>query len=246
MKKVVLITGVSSGLGKATAEKFKKEGFTIVGVSRSKPDIDLDLWIKADITLAEARKHIRQELQSKIGRLDVLINNAGKGAYATWEELPEDGLRDIFELNFFALVEVTRELLPMLKEAKGSIINIASVAGRIHVPCMGAYCATKFAVCAYSDSLRAELKPCGVNVLNVTPGRVNTGFSKRSLGIRTPPETPNGGASAENFAKKLYSAWSRGKKSLVYPGWYKIFIHFVRCFPGIYDHFNIRMWKIDQ
>lgn len=245
-QKVAIITGVSSGLGKAAALKFKQEGIIVAGVSRTRPDIDIDLWIKADVTKKKDRKHILEKIERKFGRADILVNNAGKGAYATWEELPEDDLQEVFELNFFALVALTKKILPLLKKSHGTVINIASVAGKVHVPCMGAYCATKFAVCAFSDSLRPEVKKYGVKVLNVMPGRINTGFSGRSTGGRVPPETAGSGVKAEVFAEKLYTSWKSGRKSLVFPWWYRIFIFGVKLIPDYYDNKNIQLWKLNE
>ncbi len=243
---VALITGASSGLGEALARKFHTKGITVVGVSRHKPEVVSGQWVQADITKPSDREKLLKTLTNKFGRLDVLVNCAGKGSYATWEELAESELRDIFELNFFAVANLTQELLPLLKQSQGTIINISSVAGKMHVPCMGAYCATKFAVCAYSDSLRAEVKTYGVNVINALPGRVNTGFSTRAVGLRKPPETPNGGTNATTFADILYRGWRKRRKNVFYPRWYRLVIWLARTFPGIYDYGNIKIWKLDK
>ncbi|MHB9140027.1 MAG: SDR family NAD(P)-dependent oxidoreductase, partial [Victivallaceae bacterium] len=87
--KVAVITGASSGLGKAAAIRFMQAGVKVAGISRSKPDVELDLWIKADITSPKDRKRILEQITGKFGRVDVLINNAGKGSYSTWEDLSE-------------------------------------------------------------------------------------------------------------------------------------------------------------
>jgi short-subunit dehydrogenase len=246
MSKTVLITGASSGLGEAIAEIFIKNNFKVIGVCRSEPKIKVDYWYKCDITVAEERQELVDKVKSEAGRLDVLINNAGKGNYAPWEEFSEEELRDLFELNFFALVDLTRLFLPMLKESRGTVINIASVAGKSYVPCMGAYCASKFALCAFSDSLRAELKNIGVNVLNVKPGRINTGFSSRALGARKTPETPSGGSTPQGLAKRLFRAYRRKKRSLIYPKSYVFFIWFTRMFPRLYDWAACKAWKLDK
>ena len=166
-----VITGVSSGLGKAMAEYFTKQGVTVYGICRSAPELPPGAeWIRADITKAEDRRMIRQTLEEKGVKPDILINNAGKGIYATWEEMPESDLREVMELDFFAPVALTKELLPLLAETEGTVINVSSVAGRIWVPCMGGYCAAKAAVAMFSNSLRPEIAKYGIRVLDVAHG----------------------------------------------------------------------------
>lgn len=243
--KVAVITGVSSGLGKATAMKFMQAGVKVAGISRTRPDFELDLWIEADITSQEYRKKIQEQITEKFGRADVLINNAGKGSYSTWEDLSEQDLREIFELNFFALNAMTLLLLPLLKASKGTVMNISSIAGDLYVPCMGAYCTTKSAVTAFSNTIRPELKKYGIKVIDAAPGRIDTGFSSRSLGNRQPPHTPGGG-SPDAFADALFNAWRKGRRSLVYPGWNRIAVPILKLFPEVYDRLSIRIWKLDK
>ena len=240
MKKVVFITGVSKGIGKSLALKFKREGFFVAGLSRNKPDFDIDLFIKADLT-KDKPQDVVEKLIEKTGRLDVLINNAGIGLYESWENTNEEDLRYLFEVNFFSVVSLTKASLPYLKETKGDIINVSSVAGKIHVPFMGGYCSSKFALNAFSYSLRAELKPYGINVLNLIVGRINTGFSSRSLGSLKPPETPFG-AKAEDLAEKTFEAYKKRKREIVFPWWYRIFIFIGNRFPDIYDKISLKKW----
>jgi short-subunit dehydrogenase len=242
---VAVITGVSSGLGKAAAVEFMRHGIKVAGVSRSKPDFEPDQWIEADITTPEGREQVLKQTTEKFGRVDLLINNAGKGAYSTWEELSERDLRDIFELNFFALNAMTVMLLPLLKESKGTVMNVSSIAGDLYVPCMGAYCASKSAVTAFSNTIRPEVQRYGIKVIDVAPGRIDTGFSSRSLGNRQPPHSPGGG-SPEAFASALFKAWRKNCRSLIYPGWNRIAVPMLKIFPGIYDRLSIRIWKLDK
>ncbi|WP_457640819.1 SDR family NAD(P)-dependent oxidoreductase [Persephonella sp.] len=242
MEKVVLITGVSKGLGKALSEKFRSENFLVAGVSRSKPDFNIDLFIQADLTQEDNCKNIIKETVEKFGRIDVLINNAGVGLYESWETSNMKDIRKLFELNFFAVIYLTKEALPFLKKTKGSIINVSSVAGKLYVPYMGAYCSSKYALNAFSDSFRAELKPYGIHVLNLIVGRINTGFSSRAMGSRKPPETPFGG-SPEKFAEKTYRAYIKRKREIWYPYWYKYFVKLAQLFPEIYDRESYKKWK---
>lgn len=243
MKKTVFITGVSSGLGKYMALKFMKEGFSVAGVSRTKPDFELDFWMQADITSDADRNLMISEFRKKFNNLDVLINNAGKGIYEKWENTSEAELRDIFELNVFSLVAVTGLFLPMLKETKGTIINISSIAAVIYVPCMGPYCATKSAVSAFSDTLRVELYSSGVHVMNVMPGRISTGFSERALGKLRPPATP-GRSAPELFAEKLFAGYRKRLKQMIFPAWYVFLIYLMKFFTGFYEKQNIKKWKL--
>ncbi len=242
MDKVILITGVSKGLGKALAKKFKEEGFSVCGVSRSIPDFDIDYHIQADLTLKEHIDKVYSLFFKRFNRLDVLINNAGIGLYESWKDAKEEDLRTLCELNFFSYVFMTQKFLDALIETKGSIINVSSVAGKLYVPYMGAYCASKYAINAFSDSLRAELKPYGVHVLNLIVGRINTGFSKRALGSKKPPETPFSG-SPEKFAEVVFKAYKKKKREVTYPFWYKFFIAFGRVFPDVYDYLALKSWE---
>jgi len=240
-----LITGVSKGLGRAFAEKFRAEGFAVAGVSRSKPNFEIELWLEGDITDPGFRRSLPSALKLQFARLDVLINNAGIGGYETWEQAKEEDVRKLFELNFFAPILLTQELIPLLRENKGTIINVSSVAGRLAVPCMGAYCASKFAIDAFSDSLRVELKPENIHVLNLTVGRINTGFSSRSFGAKKPPGSPGGNSSSpEGLAAKTYRAYTRKHRNITYPAWYAPGIVLMKLFRGIYERENIRRWKL--
>ncbi|RMA97274.1 SDR family NAD(P)-dependent oxidoreductase [Hydrogenothermus marinus] len=244
MEKICLITGVSRGLGKALANKFKKEGFIIIGVSRSKVDFDIDFHIQADITKKEDIERIIKEFEKNFDKLDVLINNAGIGLYESWKKTNEEDLRKLFELNFFAPVLLTQRFLKYLKKTKGTIINVSSVAGKMHIPYMGAYCSSKFALNAFSYSLRAELQPYDINVLNLIVGRIKTDFSSNALGsIKITPNTPVLGSSPEKFAEATYKAYKKRKREIVYPYWYKFLIYFSNLFPSIYDKLALKKWQ---
>ena len=243
MNKVVVITGASSGIGESMASKFKAEGFIVVGISRSQPKIEVDLWSKTDLTVKQERLEAFQKISDEYGRCDVIINNAGVGLYDTWENIDEDTLRMEFELNFFSVVHMTQLFLPLLKESKGTVINTSSIAGKIYVPCMGSYCATKSAVYMFSHSLRAEVKQYGVNVLNLIVGRINTGFSSRSYGEMFPPSTPGGGC-PDTLANKVFKAYQKKKRQITYPLWYEAVVPFVKLFGTFYDNANIKKWGL--
>ena len=244
-KKIMIITGASRGLGKAIALKFMQEGHSVIGFSRNEPDYPLSLWVKGDITEPDSRKLLFEECLQKFGRVDILINNAGRGHYETWEKTTIEDVKELFNTNFISMFAMTQMFIPELTKTKGTIINTSSVAGKLSVPCMGLYCATKYAVNAFSDSLRIELKPKGIRVLNLIVGRVNTGFSNHALGNKRPPVTPGAGK-PEILAEKVYTAYIKGKKEIVYPCWYPLFMAFARLFPAVYEYGNIKKWGLDK
>lgn len=241
---VVLITGITGGFGKAFAGIFAEHGYTVAGISRSKPEFPVDLHIPVDLTDRSSIEKAVETTTSSLERLDVLINNAGIGHYDDWEHMSDDQLRSGMELNFFSVVTLTRLLLPLLKQSGGTIVNVASVAGKMPVPMMGAYCATKYALVAYTDTLRAELKPAGVHVLGLIVGRINTGFSSRALGNRKPPATPFSGE-PDGLARKVLRAIDRRKRQLTYPGWYRFVLFLQRLIPGTFDRIAMKKWQKD-
>lgn len=241
--KTVLITGVSGGLGKAMALEFQKNGFKVIGISRTKPECEIDFFIAADITQAKEREKIFKEVTQHFSTIDVFINNAGIGVYDAWETVKEEELREVFELNFFSVVFLTQLFLPLLKKSQATIINISSIAGKTYFPFMGPYCATKHALSLFSQTLNAELKPYGVRVIDVAPGRIKTGFGQRVKGEkRNTPKTPFL-AKPEDFAKKVFQAYRRKKRTLIFPNWYRLILFFSRYFPSLYDSISLKKWN---
>ena len=161
--------------------------------------------------------------------------------------MSEEDLRNVFELDFFAMVALTKRMLPMLAEARGTVINVSSAAARIWVPCMGAYCAVKAAVAMFSDSLRQEVRRVGIRVLDVAPGQVNTGFSKRSCGTRRPPDSPGSKShTPEGLAKTVYRGWKSGKQRITYPRSLGFFISLVKTLiPSFYDSACRKLWRLN-
>ncbi len=242
-KKCVVITGCSSGIGRSLCKEFLAKGFVVVGVSRTKPDFDITKWIQADITKKDDLNLIFETISKSCDRIDVFINNAGVGIYEEWEKTDISDLRALFDVNFFAPVELSRLAIPFLKKSSGTLINTSSVAGLLYVPVMGGYCASKFALNAFSDSLRVELKKHKIQVISLIVGRINTGFSSRAFGSLNPPETPGAG-SPDKLAEKVFKAYRKRKKSITFPWWYDFVVPFAKIFSCIYDAINIKVWKI--
>ena len=243
--KVALVTGSASGLGQAIKLELEKRSCRVIGLGRKKPDgvADAD-FIVCDLSDPAAVETVAVELAKRTDRLDILVNNAGFGGYATWEELPPEELRRMFEVDFFAPVRLAQLLLPMLSESSGFIINTASVASFAPVPCMGAYSAVKAALASFSATLRAEAGVQNVKVLTLCPGRISTGFSSRAITLRECPDTPGNNVSTVKFARKVVNTALKGKGTLIYPGWYKLFIAFTRKFPEMYMRMALKVWKL--
>lgn len=184
MERSLLITGASTGIGHACALAFDREGWTVFagvrresdGVSLASQASDRLRWLILDVTDSSQINAARDRVERALGGrgLDALINNAGVAIAAPVEFVSLEDLRRQFEVNVFGLVAVTQAFLPLLRQARGRIVNIGSIAGRVTTPLMSPYCASKHAVEAITDALRLELKPWGVEVSVIEPGVVAT------------------------------------------------------------------------
>ena len=243
--KVALVTGSSSGLGCAIANELRQNDFRVIGLGRKRPAdaVDGD-FIECDLSDPAAVEKIPSEVAKLTDRLDLLVNNAGFGGYATWEELPAAELRRMFEVDFFAPVRLAQMLLPCLSKSSGCIVNISSVAALAPVPCMGAYSAVKAALKSFSETLRAEASLQNVRVVTVCPGRISTGFSSRAITLRDCPDTPGNKVDPAKFAHSVYKAVKRNSRQLIYPKWYTFFIKFTRIFPELYMRMALKVWKL--
>ena len=189
----VLITGASSGIGRATALYLAERGFQVIGTSRSlerltelqSEALSRDLPITAveiDINNDEAVDSAVQRLLDEHGTIDVLVNNAGYGLWGPVESLTIDEVKSQFETNLFAAIRLIKPVLPgMVREGRGTVINISSIEGRLATPFNGAYAASKFALEGLSEALRIELWPLGVRVAVVEPGLFRTGFFENQV-----------------------------------------------------------------
>ena len=186
MEETALVTGCSSGIGRATAELFAEEGWTVYATSRDPADI-ADLaeagceTAGLDVTDARDVERVRDRLLEETGRVDCLVNNAGYAQYGPLEDVPTDRLHEQFDVNVYGPHRLVRAVLPTMREqGEGTIVNVSSISGRVSTPGYGAYAGSKFALEAMSDALRAEVEGLGVEVVLVEPGPVETGFRERA------------------------------------------------------------------
>jgi NADP-dependent 3-hydroxy acid dehydrogenase YdfG len=186
MNKVYFITGTSTGFGRALTEAVLERGDRVVLTARKTEAIedlarenqDNALAVKLDVTNAEERTAAVRAAIERFGRIDVLVNNAGQGSLGAVEGFSSEQIRKQFEVNCFGVIEMTRAVLPVMREQKsGHILNVTSIGGLASMGGFAIYCATKFAVEGFSEGLRDEVKPLGISVTIVEPGAFRTNFA---------------------------------------------------------------------
>lgn len=208
-KRVVLITGASSGMGKAIAENLLKENMIVYAAARRLSEME-DLkqrgafTLAMDITKEEDIVSAVETISENHGGVDILINNAGFGMYGAMEDTAISDARYQFEVNLFGLARLTQLVLPyMRKQKSGTIINISSMGGKMYTPLGSWYHASKHALEGWSDCLRLELKEFNINVVIIEPGIIDTAFGT----IMTAPMLKRSGNSAyASLARRLASA----------------------------------------
>jgi NAD(P)-dependent dehydrogenase (short-subunit alcohol dehydrogenase family) len=178
-----LITGATSGFGRTITEAALDRGDSVVATSRRTDGLDdlagddRVLVMRLDVTDAAQREAAVAAALDRFGRIDVLVNNAGRTQVGAVEETTDDELRFLFELHFFAPAALTRLVLPAMRaQGGGAIVQMSSVGGQVTAPGFSAYCATKFALEGLSETLQAEVEPFGIRVLIVEPGAFRTGL----------------------------------------------------------------------
>ena len=177
MKKIILVTGASSGLGLATASLLCAQGHIVYGTSRSNNGIKNIAFhsLQMDVTEDASVQAAVEKIIVKEGRIDVLVNNAGNSIVGPLYSMKVNDMEKQFAVNFFGVVRVSTAVLPgMIEKRKGLVINISSLAGLFGLPYQGLYCASKFALEGYSQSLRMELQKTGIYVTVINPGDFKT------------------------------------------------------------------------
>jgi NAD(P)-dependent dehydrogenase (short-subunit alcohol dehydrogenase family) len=183
MQKVILVTGASSGFGKAIAAHLTTLGHIVYGTSRNPSPEQRDYHlIRLDVTDEQSVNSAVESLMAAEGRIDVLINNAGMGIGGALENFSEQEARLQLDTNFSGMARTVKAVLPHMRSRKsGMIINISSIGGLMGLPFQGHYSAAKFAVEGYSEALFMEVKPYGIQVVVVNPGDFRTGFTSSRI-----------------------------------------------------------------
>ncbi|MGC9106098.1 MAG: SDR family NAD(P)-dependent oxidoreductase [Thermoprotei archaeon] len=214
---VAIVTGSSKGIGLATVRLLKEKGYATVGVSRS-GEGEADVELKADVSSKEDVRRVIDYVVSKYGRLDVVVNNAGFGVYGyIWETPLEEEEYEVKTL-FLGVLYFTKFALPvMIKQGRGSIVNVASQAAYVSMPTLLVYSSMKAAVAHFTNGLWASLKGTGVRVSGVYPGPVRTSFTSHPSFKGTEPKFNSLAVEPERVAKAIWKAIRTGKREIYVP-----------------------------
>jgi short-subunit dehydrogenase len=250
--KIVVITGASSGIGKALAYEFGNKGAKLVLAARNLEklqEIAADfkklgiqaLVIRTDVSLENDCRNLIESTVDHYGRIDVLINNAGISMRALFIDVQLDVMRHLMDTNYWGTVYCTKFAIPYLLKSKGSVVGVISIGGYIGMPGRSAYAASKFAVRGFLDTVRVENLKTGLHVLVAAPGFTTSNIRKSALmadgslqGIT--PRDENHMMPAETVAAKIYKAVVRRKRNLIltfYQGKLTVFVG--KFFPGFLD-----------
>lgn len=246
-----LVTGASMGLGRAIAERLVRRGARVALAARSADKLDevargliadgaardAVLPVVADLTDAEDRDRLFATIRERFGALDLVVNSAGVGMYGRFESHTEDDLRRIMEINFFALVEVTRAALPLLRLGQNpGLVNIGSIIARRALPGRSEYSASKHAVAAFTEAIRAEWATDGIQVLLLNPGFTATNFEQNVIVDTAIYKTQNRRTmSADDVARAMLRALRNGKNEVTLSGPGRILLMVNRLFPRFVD-----------
>ena len=249
--KVVVISGASSGIGKACAWHFAKNGSKVVLAARSEEKLKAIgkemmiagyeiLTVRADVSNEEDCQNLISETINKYKVIDVLINNAGISMRATLEEMDLSVMKKVMDINFFGTVFCTKYALPYILKSKGSIVGVSSIAGFKGLPARTAYSASKFAMQGFLESLRIENLKKGLHVLIACPGFTasnirNTALSKDGEVQRESPRDESKMMTAEKVAEYIYKAVINRQNSLVLTINGKLTVFLNKLIPSVID-----------
>ncbi len=242
------MTGASSGIGRAVSLELAREGAKLLVVARRRERLvqlaeeaaaingQIEI-LTGDVTDEQTRAKIIEAVQSLFGGLDILINNAGIGALGRFEDNDPQRLRAVFEVNFFALAEMTRAALPLLKKGiNPMLVNVGSILARRGVPCMSEYSASKFAVQGFSEAVRAEFTRHGIDVLVVNPGTTETEFFDGKYEHGAEPSWPrHKPTTAKRVAREMVRAIRLGRHEIIPYNKGKIMCWINRISPSLMD-----------
>ena len=269
---IVLITGCSSGIGRALASELHRRGCVVYATARRSESLSTlaTLGIHTltlDVTSQDSIDLLVREVGSRSGRIDILVNNAGYGQFGAVTDLSPEVLRRQFDTNVIAPVQVARAFLPlMFPQKSGCIVNIGSVSGILTTPFAGAYCASKAALHALSDAMRMELAPFGIRVVTVQPGSVSSNLGETGNELVSLPEgsifepltqairgrvtaSQKGAMQADDFAKKIVSALlSVDPPAVVRAAPHSVQLPFIKwCLPiSVIDRMLSKVFGLDR
>ena len=249
--KVVIITGASSGIGKACAGTFLKNGYSVVISGRNSAKLTevalaLDpsgsrlLAVTADVSKEDDCKTLIQAAVQKFGRIDVLINNAGISMRALFADLDLSVIRQLMDTNFWGTVYCTKFALPYLLEAKGSVVGVSSIAGKKGLPGRTGYSSSKFAMEGFLETLRTENLKKDLHVLVACPGFTATDIRNTALSAdgTTQGESPRDEQkmmTADEVANEIFTAVVKRKRDLILTGNGKLTVWLNKFFPAMMD-----------
>lgn len=249
--KVVIITGATSGIGKALAYEFGRKGSSVVITGRRGEElikikqefIRLNipvLAVQGDVSSQEDAQQIIKQTIEHFGHIDVLINNAGISMRALFEDVQLDVFKKVMDINFFGTVQCTKYALPHILASKGSIVGISSINGKRATPARTAYSASKYAMEGFLEALRMEVMKRGVHVLSVCPGFTTSNIRNVALTADGHPqgESPRDESkmmSAEETAEHIYKAIVKRKRDLVLTPEGKLAVWLTKLFPVLMD-----------
>ncbi|HEY3476478.1 MAG TPA: SDR family oxidoreductase [Anaerolineales bacterium] len=261
--KVVIVTGASSGIGEATARQFGCEGAKVVLAARRVERLEAlaqeirsmgtgaeALVVPSDLSRLEDIQALIARTMDKFGRIDVLVNNAGFGRLSWLEEL--DPVKDIeaqFNVNVLGVVHTTRQVLPvMMAQRAGHIINMGSMAGLIATPTYTIYAASKHAVHGFSEALRREVKPWGIDVSVIYPGGVKTEFGKDASFERKTKATTPGFLllTADEVGRAIVQLVRHPRPVVIIPWLWRLPALLNKLFPSIVDYTTINKFTIPE
>jgi short-subunit dehydrogenase len=242
-----LLTGGSSGIGRALATNLVADGALVLAVARRSErlaELAASLanapgrfeMLVGDIASPQVRHTAIERMRQLYGGMDLLVNNAGIGAAGLFSEAPPERLRQVMEVNFFAATEMVRLSLPLLKAGnRPMIVNVGSILGHRGIPGSAEYCASKFALQGFSESLRAELGSAGIDVLVVSPGTTKSEFFERSIDAALNRRPHRQGMEPSLVARRTIAAIRRGKHEIVVGTQGKLLVWANRLFPRLLD-----------
>ena len=249
--KVVIITGGSSGIGKALAEEFGRHGSKVLITGRNADELQktVDELKSRNINIAGFRSDVSKEEDNKamaaeairlFGKIDILINNAGISMRAAFDEVDMEVVKKVMDINFYGVLYATKYCLPEIKKNKGSVVGISSIAGYRGLPGRTGYSASKFALNGFLEVLRTELLKTGVHVLTACPGFTSSNIRKRSLtkdgtSQGESPRNEDKMMTAEECARHIYNATVKRKRTLILTSQGKLAVFLNKWLPSVAD-----------